>query len=424
MGIFAELKWRGQIYDATAGFADALEREPLTVYNGFDPTAPSLHVGSLIPVLGLARLQRAGHTPIALVGGGTGLIGDPSGKTSERQLLSREQLADNVASIREQLAQFLDFKAKKNPAQLHNNSDWLGPLRLLDFLRDTGKHFTVNAMLAKDSVKSRIRSEEGISLTEFVYMPLQAYDFLWLYDHANCRAQLGGSDQWGNITAGVDLIRRQRRAPAYGLVYPLLTTTSGQKFGKTEAGTVWLDAKLTSPYRFYQFWFNCADDEVIAHLKTFTWLNQEEIAELSKQLIEQPGGRAAQKTLAREVTRLVHGETALANAERATHALFGGDLKGISAAEWHEISEDIPSSELPAAELAGAGVELVSLLVRADMLQSRGEARRLIRGGGIYLNNRRVAEEDARVTSADSLLGEFVLLRVGRRKWHLLRLLA
>lgn len=421
--IFEELQWRGQVHSATEGIAEALSRESLTVYNGFDPSGPSLHVGHLVPIMGLARLQRAGHTPIALVGGGTGLIGDPSGKTRERQLLSREVMEANVANIRIQLAQYLDFEVQTNRAQLRNNIDWLEPLSLLEFMRDTGKHFTVNYMLAKDSVKSRISSEDGISLTEFVYMPLQAYDFLWLYENANCGAQMGGSDQWGNIVAGVDLIRRKRGAAAHGLVYPLLTTASGAKFGKSAGNAVWLDPTLTSPYRFYQYWFNSADGDVIAYLKTFTWLNRQEINALESELNTNPGARAAQRALAREVTRLVHGETELEKAERAANVLFGGEPTGISAAEWAEISEDVPSSGRPAQELSGAGVEIVTLLADSGLARSRGEARRLIRGGGVYLNNQRVTEEGARVTLSDSLHGQYLLLRVGRRKLHLVRLL-
>ena len=421
--VFEELQWRGQVHSTTEGIAAALAREPLTVYNGFDPTGASLHVGHLVPILGLARLQRAGHTPIALVGGGTGLIGDPSGKTRERQLLSRDVLEANVANIRTQLGQYLDFEVKTNRAQLRNNLDWLEPLSLLEFMRDTGKHFTVNYMLAKDSVKSRIRSEEGISLTEFVYMPLQAYDFLWLYENANCSAQMGGSDQWGNIVAGVDLIRRKRGGSAHGLVYPLLTTTSGTKFGKTEGGAVWLDPALTSPYRFYQYWLNCADEDVIAYLKTFTWLNQEEINALESELQANPGARTAQRTLAREVTGLVHGETELEKAERAANVLFGGELSEISTAEWADISEDVPLSDRSAGDLNGDGADIVTLLADSGLAQSRGEARRLIRGGGVYLNNQRVAEADARVTQSDCLHGQYLLLRVGRRKLHLVRLL-
>ena len=421
--VFEELQWRGQVHSATEGIAAALARESLTVYNGFDPTGASLHVGHLVPILGLARLQRAGHTPIALVGGGTGLIGDPSGKTRERQLLSRDVLEANVANIREQLGQYLDFEVKSNPAQLRNNLDWLEPLSLLEFMRDTGKHFTVNYMLAKDSVKSRISSEEGISLTEFVYMPLQAYDFLWLYENANCSAQMGGSDQWGNIVAGVDLIRRKRGGSAHGLVYPLLTTASGTKFGKTEGGAVWLDPALTSPYRFYQYWFNCADEDVIAYLKTFTWLNREEIHALESELQANPGARSAQRTLAREVTGLVHGATELEKAERAANVLFGGELSEISTAEWADISEDVPLSDRPAGDLNGDGADIVTLLADSGLAQSRGEARRLIRGGGVYLNNQRVAEEGARVTHSDCLHGQYLLLRVGRRKLHLVRLL-
>ncbi len=421
--IFEELQWRGQVHSATEGVAAALVRESLTVYNGFDPSGASLHVGHLVPIQGLARLQRAGHTPIALVGGGTGLIGDPSGKTRERQLLSREVMEANVANIRVQLEQYLDFEVKTNRAQLRNNIDWLEPLSLLEFMRDTGKYFTVNYMLAKESVKSRISSEDGISLTEFVYMPLQAYDFLWLYENANCSAQMGGSDQWGNIVAGVDLIRRKRGAAAHGLVYPLLTTASGTKFGKTEGGAVWLDPALTSPYRFYQFWFNTADEDVIAYLKTFTWLNQQEINALESELQANPGARAAQKALAREVTRLVHGESELEKAERAANVLFGGELTGISAADLAEISEDVPLSERPATDLNGEGADIITLLADSGLAQSRGEARRLIRGGGVYLNNQRITEEGARVTQNDSLHGQYLLLRVGRRKLHLVRLL-
>lgn len=421
--IFEDLQWRGQVHSATEGIAAALARESLTVYNGFDPTGASLHVGHLIPILGLARLQRAGHTPIALVGGGTGLIGDPSGKTRERLLLSRDVLEANVARIRVQLAQYLDFEVRSNRAQLRNNLDWLEPLSLLEFMRDTGKHFTVNYMLAKDSVKSRIQSEEGISLTEFVYMPLQAYDFLWLNENANCQAQMGGSDQWGNIVAGIDLIRRKRGATAYGLVYPLLTTASGTKFGKSEGGAIWLDAELTSPYRFYQFWFNCADEDVVAYLKTFTWLDRAEITALDQERQSNPGARVAQKTLAREVTRLVHGDTELAKAERAAQVLFGGDLMEISVAEWSEIGQDVPYSERPAADFQGEGAELVTLLAESSLAQSRGEARRLIRGGGVYLNHQRVSEENVRIRQSESLHGQFLLLRVGRRKLHLVRLI-
>lgn len=274
MNLYQELQWRGVLYDATEGAEAAVNAEKLTGYIGFDPTAASLHVGSLLQIMNLARMQRFGHTPIAVVGGGTGLIGDPSGKTAERQMITKEQVEENLAGIREQLARFLDFNAKSNPATIVNNYDWLGAISYLDFLRDVGKYFTVNSMLARESVKRRIESEDGISFTEFSYMLLQAYDFLVLYDRYNCTLQMGGSDQWGNIVAGKDLIRRLRAGKAHGIVTPLVTTASGVKFGKTEAGAVWMNAEWTSPYRFYQFFLNTDDADVIQYLRFFTWLNQ------------------------------------------------------------------------------------------------------------------------------------------------------
>src|SRR6476660_6932519 len=294
-----ELKWRGMVYDATEGLADLLAKEPLTAYIGFDPTASSLHVGSLLTVMGLARLQRFGHTPIAIVGGGTGMIGDPSGKSQERVLLDADQIEANVAGIRAQLERFLDFGAARNPARIVNNADWLGTIDLLSFLRDAGKHFTVNYMLQKESVSRRLETEEGISYTEFSYLVLQAYDFLQLFDRHGCTLQMGGSDQWGNITAGIDLIRKVRAGKAHGLVWPLLQTSSGVKFGKTEAGTVWLDPQRTSPFRFYQFWLNTDDRDVIRYLKCFTFLSRDVIESLSRATGETPEAREAQRALAR-----------------------------------------------------------------------------------------------------------------------------
>ncbi|HEX7598092.1 MAG TPA: tyrosine--tRNA ligase, partial [Polyangia bacterium] len=330
MNAFEELQWRGLIYDNIEGVPDLLERQKITAYNGFDATADSLHVGHLVPLVALARLQRFGHTPIALAGGGTSMIGDPSGKTGERQLLSRQQIEANVDSIKGQLAHFLDFEVKTNPARLLNNADWLMPLHLVDFLRDTGKFFTVNYMITKDSVKSRLEREDGISFTEFSYMLLQSYDFLHLFDNEGCIMQTGGSDQWGNITAGVELIRRTRSAPAYGMVYPLITKSDGSKFGKTESGAVWLSPQRTSPYRFYQFWLNADDRDVARYLKFFTFLPQPEIEALETAIAEHPEQRSAQRTLAQEMTRTVHGPTELAHAEQASQALFGGDVTGLS----------------------------------------------------------------------------------------------
>src|SRR6266704_1785566 len=326
MNVFEEFQWRGMLYDASEGLEEALAHHSITGYIGFDPTAASLHVGSLLPIMSLVRLQQHGHTPIALVGGGTGMIGDPSGKTQERQLLSKELIEFNVEGIRAQLSLFLDFEVKTNRAMLINNADWLVHVRMVDFLRDVGKHFTVNYMLAKESVKRRFEEGEGISFTEFSYILLQAYDFLILYDRYGCTLQMGGSDQWGNILAGIELMRKMRGARGYGMVFPLVTTTSGIKFGKTEAGSVWLDPKLTSPYRFYQFWINTDDRDVVKYLKFFTMLNQEEIAELEAAVEIAPEKREAQKRLAQEVTRVVHGDYELRKAIQASQVLFGGEI--------------------------------------------------------------------------------------------------
>jgi tyrosyl-tRNA synthetase len=420
--IIQELRWRELIYDGSEGAEELLTREHVTLYNGFDPTADSLHVGHLVPLIGLARFQRFGHTPIALAGGGTGLIGDPSGKTSERQLLSKAQVEANVEAIKVQLARLLDFETKRNPARLVNNIDWLAPIPLTDFLRDTGKHLTINYMLAKDSVKSRLASESGISFTEFSYMLLQSYDFAHLYQHEGCKLQTGGSDQWGNITAGVELIRRSLGQKAYGLVYPLITKADGTKFGKTEGGSVWLDPQRTSPYRFYQFWYNTDDAEVVRYLKFFTWLTQSEVAELEQVLAEHPERREAQQRLAREMTRTIHGETALARAEAAARALFGGDLAGLGAADVQDIFEDVPASTLPRSELEGAGLALLELLVRTGVATSRGDARRTVEGGGVYVNNVQAGDSARSVSLADSIEGQFVVLRKGRRNYHLVKL--
>jgi len=322
MDLYEELEWREMIYDGTEGLRDALASSSLTGYIGFDPTASSLHVGSLLTVLGLARLQRAGHAPIAVVGGGTGMIGDPSGKSQERVLLSSEQIEINVAGIREQLARLLDFDAARNPARIVNNADWLGGIDVLSFLRDVGKHFTVSSMLQKESVNRRLETEEGISYTEFSYLVLQAYDFLQLFDRTGCTLQMGGSDQWGNITAGIDLIRKLRARKAHGLVWPLMQTASGVKFGKTEAGAVWLDPERTKPFRFYQFWLNTDDRDVVRYLKCFTFLPRDTIDGLARATAEKPEAREAQRTLAREVTALVHGQEQVHRAERAAEVLF------------------------------------------------------------------------------------------------------
>jgi tyrosyl-tRNA synthetase len=410
------------LYDHTDGLSEVLATDRITVYNGFDPTADSLHIGHLVPMMSLARLQRFGHTPIAIAGGGTGMIGDPGGRATERQLMPPEEVQANLEKIQLQLAQILDFEVKSNPARIVNNASWLAEITMMDFLRDVGKHFTINYMIAKDSVKSRLDREDGISYTEFSYMLLQAYDFLHLYDHLNCTLQAGGSDQWGNILAGVELIRRMRGVKAHGMVYPLITQADGSKFGKTAAGTsVWLDPKRTSPYRFYQFWLNTDDSNVINYLSYFTWLNKSEIQQLEDSLFEQPEQRQGQRRLARELTGMIHGETALAKVEKASRVLFGGDLEGLEAADIREIFADVPSSRVERAQLEGAGAPLVDLLAATGLVSSKGDARRSIQGGGIYVNNERVTDARYAVALAQSIEGQFLLLRKGRKKYHLLR---
>jgi tyrosyl-tRNA synthetase len=418
--LLEEFRARDLLQDATEGAGAHLAEEPRTVYIGFDPTAASLHLGSLVPIMGLVHAQRAGHTAIALVGGGTGLIGDPSGKTVERQLLTKEKAAENAEGIRAQLEHFLDFEAKSNPARMRNNHDWLGGLTLVDFLRDIGKHFSVNQLMAKESVKRRLEDEDtGISYTEFSYALLQSYDFLELYRREGCTVQMGGSDQWGNITAGIDLVRRVEGARAYGVVFPLVTNASGTKFGKSEAGNVWLDPELTSPFRFYQYWINVEDADALRYVKFFTLLDGGAIAELADALESEPHKRAAQRALAADVTRRLHGETGLAAAERATRALFSGDIEGLGADEIADVFADVPSSEVTADSLAGEGTGLVDLLVTTELASSKGDARRSIEGGGVYVNNGRVQDVNSAVTMSDAIEGRFLLLRKGKKRYHL-----
>jgi tyrosyl-tRNA synthetase len=411
------------ISDETEGLEEVLSKEKVSAYIGFDPSAASLHVGSLLPVMALARLQRFGHRPIAIVGGGTGLIGDPSGKAQERLLLTREKVEENLLGIKGQLSHFLDFEASLNPAVIINNADWLTAVPLMDFLRDVGKYFTVNYMLAKESVSRRLEQEQGISFTEFSYMLLQAYDYLVLNDRYNCTLQLGGSDQWGNILAGIELIRRLRRVKAHGLVFPLVTSSSGVKFGKTEAGAVWLDPQLTSPYRFYQFWLNTDDRDVVKYLKFFTWMSEESVAELASAVERAPEKREAQRALAREVTRLLHGETALAKAERASSVLFGAEVSALDAKEVLDIFSDVPSTQVARALLEGPGLPVVELLTtHSGLAASKAEARRFIQGGGIYLNNARLTDEQRRVTLTDAIEGQALVLRKGQKQYHLIKI--
>lgn len=421
MSLFQELSWRGLVNQTThAELPEILERGPLTVYCGFDPSADSLHIGSLLPLLHLMRFERAGHRPIALIGGATGLIGDPSGKTAERRLQTREDVDANVAGIHEQLSRFLNFD-KAGGAVLVNNIDWLGKLPLVDFLRDVGKHFSVNNMLMKESVKQRIADREhGISYTEFSYSLLQAYDFLHLHDEFGCTLQVGGSDQWGNIVAGIDLIRRLRDAQAYGLTFPLVTKSDGAKFGKTEEGNVWLSSARTSPYRFYQFWINQADDDAGRYLRYFTFLSQEEVEAIENEHAAAPHTRVAQKRLAEEVTRMVHGDEALENAQRASSAMFGGELAGLDDATLEDIFSEVPSIERPKSEL-GEGRPLLDVLVESGVFASKGEGRRMIESGGVYINNERIGASDALLTESALSSSRIAVVRKGKKNYFLLK---
>ncbi len=420
--VFDELKWRGLVFDQMEGVPELLGREQVTVYNGFDVTADSLHVGHMVPLLALARLQRFGHHVIAVAGGGTTMVGDPSGKSSERRLMSQDEIEANANSIKGQLAHFLDFESKRNPARLVNNADWLLKLNMIEFLRDIGKHFTVNYMLEKESVRTRLERQEGLSFTEFSYMLMQSYDFLHLFDTFGCTLQTGGSDQWGNITAGAELVRRMRGKPAYGMVYHLITKADGSKFGKTESGSVWLKPERTSPYKFFQFWLNTDDRDVITYLKFFTFLPQAEIEALAQATADRPEAREAQRALAREVTRLQHGESALARAEQASQALFGGDITRLSAAEIADVFSEVPSMELARESLGGEGLGIIELMMQAGMTSSKGESRRAVQEGGVYVNNIRVQDVARMVAVSDAVEGQFVILRRGAKNYRLVKL--
>jgi tyrosyl-tRNA synthetase len=376
-----------------------------------------------LTVMGLARLQRFGHVPIAIVGGGTGMIGDPSGKSLERVLLTAQQIDANVAGVRRQLERFLDFGDAPNAARIVNNADWLGTIDLLSFLRDAGKHFTVNYMLQKESVSRRLESEEGISFTEFSYLVLQAYDFLQLFDRYGCTLQMGGSDQWGNITAGIDLIRKLRAKKGHGLVWPLMKTAAGTKFGKTESGTVWLDPARTSPFKFYQFWLNADDRDVVAYLKSFTFLERPAIDALEAVTVSAPEKREAQRVLAREVTALVHGSEQVTRAEHASSLLFGEDIATLDAVDVLAVFEDVPSTELPVQDFAGQGTGMVDLVARVQLASSKSDARRLVQSGGVYVNNRRVADVQARVTREQAIGGRVLILRRGTKQQHVVKII-
>src|SRR5258706_9367589 len=389
MNIFEELEWGGLLADCTdpTDLQKRLAAGPIALYAGFDPTADSLHVGSLVPLLALRRFQLAGHHPISVAGGATGSIGDPSGKSAERNLLDRETLDANIAGIKEQLKRLLDFETKTNPARLMDNADWTAPVGYLQFLRDIGKHFSVNMMVAKESVRARMEDRDsGISYTEFSYMLLQAFDFYHLRKEFNCELQIGGSDQWGNITAGMDLCRKKLGAHVFGLTLPLITNADGSKFGKSVAGAIWVDAKKTSVYRFYQFWIRTDDRDVIRYLKYFTFLGLKEIEALEKKHAENPGAREAHQVLAKAMTDLVHGPEATSEAMRASEILFGGGLEGISEATFNDIVGEVPSKDIEKSKLEGAGIPLLELLVHSGLCPCKGQARNVIDAGGVIVH--------------------------------------
>jgi tyrosyl-tRNA synthetase len=433
MSFLDDLRWRGLVHQTTddAGLGAWLEAKSRVVYAGFDPTADSLHVGHLLPVMMLRRFQRAGHKPIAVVGGATGMIGDPSGKSQERNLLSKDALAANVAGLRKQMEGFLDFEGR-SAAVLANNIDWIGPWSYIEFLRDVGKNFPVNVMLAKDSVKGRLGrgdndsngggDQSGMSYTEFSYMLLQAYDFVHLNDKYQCELQVGGSDQWGNITAGIDLARRMRSVQLYGMTCPLLTKSDGTKMGKTEQGALWLAPERTSPYQFYQYWINVDDADVGPCLRTLTELPQEEIEALDSARVEDAAARASQTCLAEELTRLVHGDAGLEAARRATEIFFGAEIADLDDAQLGQIFADVPSETVAKGLLsADGGLPIVDALVFAGLAKSKGDARRTVEQGGAYVNNRRVSGVDVRLTTADLASESVMVLRTGKKKYALLR---
>ena len=413
-----DLRFRGLVHQATdERLWDRLDNDRLTFYIGFDPSFSSLHIGSLLPLALLRRFQLAGHRPIALAGGGTGMIGDPGGRTDERQLLSAEALAANVEGIRPQLARFIDLE----DGLLLDNSSWLSELSVIGFLRDVGKHFTVNQMVAKEAVRSRLeRADQGISYTEFSYMLLQAYDFLRLHEDYGCELQVGGSDQWGNITMGVELIRKLSGKLAHGMTTPLVLKADGTKFGKTASGAVWLDASLTSPFRFYQFLLQTEDAVVGAYLRYFTFLRHEEIADLDREVAERPQRRAAQRALAHDATALVHGEHEAGRAERASNALFGEEIADLDERTLLDVVGEAPSSTVSREALTHGEVTLVDALTMSGLVSSRAEARRTIAQGGAYVNNRRVQDEGSALGPGDLLHDRYVVLRRGRRDYHLL----
>jgi tyrosyl-tRNA synthetase len=422
--VIAELKWRGLIQDIIPGTEEQLLKEPTSAYVGFDPTADSLHIGSLIPIIVLVHLQKYGHKPIALVGGATGMVGDPSGKSAERNLLSKEVLDKNVAAVKQQLSKFLNFSSgQSNSAEMVNNYDWFKNISFLDFIRDAGKHISVNYMMAKDSVKKRLEGENGMSFTEFTYQLVQGYDFYWLYENKNCRLQFGGSDQWGNIVTGTELIRRKTGGEAFAFTCPLLTKADGSKFGKTEKGNIWLDAEKTSSYTFYQFWLNTADADAERFLKVFTFLPEQEINDLVQQQKGNEHLRILQKKLAEELTCFVHSRKDYEFAVKASSILFNNDtaeiLKELNEEQLLQVMEGVPTVEIEKDQLNN--LDLISLLAETKILPSKGEAKKMIAGGGIFINKEKANSVDEKINPDRLLHGKYVLIQKGKKNYFLLK---
>lgn len=422
--VIAELKWRGLIQDMIPGTEEQLLKEPTSGYVGFDPTADSLHIGSLIPIIVLVHLQKYGHKPIALVGGATGMVGDPSGKSAERNLLSKEVLDKNVAAVKQQLSKFLNFSSdQSNSAEMVNNYDWFKNISFLDFIRDAGKHISVNYMMAKDSVKKRLEGENGMSFTEFTYQLVQGYDFYWLYENKNCKLQFGGSDQWGNIVTGTELIRRKTGGEAFAFTCPLLTKADGSKFGKTEKGNIWLDPAKTSPYTFYQFWLNTADADAERFLKVFTFLPEQEINDLVQQQKGNEHLRILQKKLAEELTCFVHSRKDYEFAVKASSILFNNDtaeiLKELNEDQLLQVMEGVPTVEIEKDQLNN--LDIISLLAETKILPSKGEAKKMITGGGIFINKEKVNSIDEKINQGQLLHGKYVLIQKGKKNYFLLK---
>lgn len=423
MKLIDELRWRGMIQDIMPGTEDQLKKEMTTGYVGFDPTADSLHIGSLVPIILLVHLQKAGHKPIALVGGATGMVGDPSGKSEERNLLSEEILQQNIEGIKKQLEKFLDFDSSKpNGAEIANNYDWFKEMNFLHFIRDIGKHITVNYMMAKDSVKNRLEGDSGMSFTEFSYQLVQGYDFYWLYQNKNCKLQMGGSDQWGNIVTGTELIRRKTGREAFALTCPLIIKADGGKFGKTEKGNVWLDPEKTTPYQFYQFWLNASDADAEKWIKIFTFLSKDEIESLLSDHKIDLSKRVIQKKLAEELTRFVHGENSLVIAIETTHKLFDKQKEhtGTLSIEDLESMEGVIKSDFPKKILA-TGIDVVTFLAETKIFPSKGEARKTIQGGGVSINRKKVNDVQMNVDGSLLLHNEYLLIQKGKKNYYLVK---